>query len=114
MTEPILRFSQRKLGFVETANNQIPLMLVTYLLVILVQIFKVYVGSYIYESGLNKFPHFTSPLIDVREMKEMFYNFEKTGHFLNSPVQIGQSEALTAVLYYIYTGWGDFGLRVFL
>jgi hypothetical protein len=48
------------------------------------------------------FPHFKSPLNDLRELREMFYTYESTGSFFNGPHQVGQSEILLDAIYRVY------------
>ena len=47
------------------------------------------------------YPHFRTPLNDLRELKEMFYTYETKGNFYHSTFQIGQSELLLVALYNI-------------
>ena len=47
---------------------------------------------------MRGYPHFTSPLNDVREIKEMVYMYERTGQFYARPSQVGQSEMLLKLL----------------
>jgi hypothetical protein len=35
------------------------------------------------------FPHFKSPLNDLRELREMLYMYETTGSFFSGPYQVG-------------------------
>ena len=37
---------------------------------------------------LQKYAPFNTPLIDVRDLKEQFYMYEKTGEFFSSPQQV--------------------------
>ena len=83
-------------------------------LVVVSIVFRYTMGVWIFDTYLSRFPHFSSPLISVRDMKEMFHSYSKTGSFLTSPVQIGQSEALTLFLYFLQKTFGDWGIRAFL
>lgn len=47
------------------------------------------------------YPHFKTPLNDLRELKEMFYTYETKGNFYHNTFQIGQSELLLVALYNI-------------
>ena len=49
------------------------------------------------------YPHFTTPLNDVRELKEALYMYKKTGNFYSGPTSVGQSELLLKLLYILYT-----------
>ena len=49
---------------------------------------------------MRGYPHFTSPLNDVREIREMLYMYERTGKFYARPSQIGQSELLMKLIYF--------------
>ena len=35
--------------------------------------------------ALQKYAHFSTPLIEIRELRELFYTFEKTGEFYTGP-----------------------------
>lgn len=52
---------------------------------------------------MKMYPHFTTPLNDVRELKEALFFYKKTGNFYPSPVSVGQSELLLKVLYYFFS-----------
>lgn len=47
------------------------------------------------------YPHFKTPLNDVRELKEMFYTYEHYGDFYLNTRQVGQSEYLLLALYHL-------------
>lgn len=47
------------------------------------------------------YPHFQTPLNDIRELKEMFYMYETKGEFYPNTLQIGQSELLLYSLYHL-------------
>jgi hypothetical protein len=47
------------------------------------------VGVWIFDLALKKYPHFSGPLVNMRETKEMFNNYSETGTFVSSPIQIG-------------------------
>ena len=50
---------------------------------------------------MRGYPHFTSPLNNVRDIKEMLYMYKRTGKFFARPSQIGQSEILLQMIFYI-------------
>lgn len=62
------------------------------------------------------FPHFKSPLNDLRELREMLYMYETTGSFFSGPYQVGQSELLLHVIYQCYhmANKNELSLRVLL
>lgn len=61
------------------------------------------------------FPHFTSPLNDLRELKESFYIYETSGKFFAGPTDVGQSELLLKLLYAIYSPTkNDLRLHLFI
>ena len=62
--------------------------------------FRWSIGIGIFNSVFARYPHFSGPVIDTREMKEMFFNFSRKGHFVISPTQIGQSDLLLRALYF--------------
>jgi len=75
MMEPCLQYSQRKLGFPVTAIRDMPWTSYSILLTLISILIRCTVGAYIFETHLKKYPHFTTPLIEMREMKEMFFNY---------------------------------------
>ena len=48
---------------------------------------------------LQKYAHFNTPLVDVREIRELFYTYEKTGEFYAGPNSVAQSEMYLKFLY---------------
>ena len=52
------------------------------------------------ENTINDFPHFITPMNDIREVKETLFAYEKKGTFYAHTEQIGQSELLLKMLYY--------------
>lgn len=44
------------------------------------------------QKHLQLYPHFNTPLVDPRELRETFDTYERTGKFFARPLQIGQSE----------------------
>ena len=82
-----------------SANPEIPSLGYTVLMAAVSIGIRSTIGAYVFDTHLKKYPHFTTPLIEMREMKEMFYTYQKTGNFLNSPIQIGQSEYLVKMYY---------------
>ena len=53
----------------------------------------------VFQRSFSVFPHFRTPLNDLRELKEMFYTYETKGNFYHNTFQIGQSELLLLALY---------------
>lgn len=43
----------------------------------------------LFQTYFKTFPHFSTPLNNIREVKEMFYMYETTGEFYPDTVQIG-------------------------
>lgn len=52
-----------------------------------------------YEKYISVYPHFKTPLIDMRELKEMIFTYEHYGTFYLHSKQIGQSELLLHAIY---------------
>lgn len=67
-------------------------------------------------SSLMVFPHFKSPLNDIRELKEQLYTYEQTQKFFSGPTEVGQSELLLHFINRIYQASGkqDFSLQILL
>jgi len=95
-------------------NGEVPSLTYTAFLATISMTIRSTIGAYIFDTHLKKYPHFTTPLIEMREMKEMFYTYQQTGNFLNSPIQIGQSEYLVRLYFFVYQQWGDLGLKATL
>ena len=58
---------------------------------------------------LQKFAHFSTPLVDIRDLRELFYSYEKTGEFFMGPTQVSQSELYLRLLYHVNTLIADGG-----
>lgn len=50
-------------------------------------------------SEFKKYAHFSTPMTDPRELRELFYTYEKTGEFRAGPNQVAQSELYLKLLY---------------
>ena len=50
-------------------------------------------------SELKKYAHFNTPMTDPRELRELFYIYEKTGEFYAGPNTVAQSELYLKILY---------------
>ena len=70
------------------------------LLVIVSTMFK-WLMFPIFQGYFRTFPHFQTPLNDIREVKEMFYMYETRGEFYPNTLQIGQSELMLIALYHL-------------
>ena len=59
----------------------------------------------VFHSSLSKwfrlFPHFQTPLTDLREVREMLFQYEFGGEFYSNSMQIGQSELLLKCVYFL-------------
>ena len=56
---------------------------------------------------MRGYPHFTSPLNNIRELKEMLYLYGRTGDFYAKPSQVGQSELLMKFLFWLKEDFKD-------
>ena len=50
---------------------------------------------------LQLYGNFNTPLIDLRELRELLYTYEQTGSFSARPLQVSQSEMYLLVLYHV-------------
>ena len=50
---------------------------------------------------IKKYAHFNTPMTDPRELRELFYTYEKTGEFYAGPNSVAQSELYLKLLYAI-------------
>ena len=53
------------------------------------------------DESIQLFPHFVTPLNDIKELREQFYMYETKGDFYYSENCIGQSEYLLLLYYQI-------------
>lgn len=67
-------------------------------------------GAMRFGQQLQLYPHFNTPLIDPRELRETFDTYERTGQFFARPLQIGQSEMYLHFLYFMTQLMADSGL----
>ena len=72
-----------------------------FMMIVLGIILRSFVSSTNVAAQLKQYPHFTTPLNDMRELRETFFTYEKWDQISASPSQIGQSELLVKFLYYI-------------
>ena len=84
------------------SNTKMPSFLYTATLFIIGTILRWHFANSSLSAKLMIFPHFKSPLNDLRELREMFYTYESTGSFFNGPHQVGQSEILLDAIYRVY------------
>jgi hypothetical protein len=84
------------------SNTKIPSLLYTATLFIIGCVIRWHFANSDLAAKLMIFPHFRSPLNDLRELREMFYTYETTGSFFNGPHQVGQSELLLHAIYWVY------------
>jgi len=66
----------------------------------------------VFEQNFKVYPHFKTPLTDLRELKEMFYMYENFGEFFTGPKQIAQSELLLLALFKVHTYSGKSEMAV--
>jgi len=52
-------------------------------------------------ADVKKYAHFSTPMTDVRELREVFYTYEKTGEFYAGPNSVAQSELYLQILYHM-------------
>ena len=63
---------------------------------------------------VTKYAHFNSPMMDVREVREILYNYEKTGEFFLGPNSIAQSEVYLLMIYNVRKVLAEMGSEGFV
>ena len=72
-----------------TSNKELPSPAVTFISIMIGLGIRWFVANTYTAYQLKQYPHFTTPLNDVRELREMFYTYEKKGKFFTAPSQVG-------------------------
>ena len=70
------------------------------IMVVLATVTKIIMSSAM-QGFFKTFPHFYTPLNDLRELKEMLFMYETKGEFYLHTLQIGQSEYLLLALHHL-------------
>jgi hypothetical protein len=83
-------YSQKLMGFPPTYNQMMPMFprIIFCFIVTMILRWTVCIDFFDF-NDLAFFPHFSTPLIDMREVNESIHTFGQTGKFYNSPTQIG-------------------------
>ena len=70
-------------------NKELPTPIVTFLGIVFAVVVRTFASHTLTAWQLKEYPHFTTPLNDLRELREMFFTYEKTGQFFAGPSQVG-------------------------
>ena len=67
------------MGLVARENKEMPTFNWKIAMMVLSLVIRWSIGVGIFNYAFRKYPHFNGPVIDVRELKEMFWNFRRMG-----------------------------------
>ena len=62
-------------------NKELPTPILTFIGIVFAVLLRVFTSRTITAWQMKEYPHFTTPLNDLRELREMFFTYEKTGVF---------------------------------
>ena len=60
-----------------TVNNELPQPIIMFVMIVVGLILRGFVTSTQIATQLKQYPHFTTPLNDIRELRETFFTYEK-------------------------------------